>query len=121
MANRILGIPTDEKYDYEFMVVIAREDGDFDFHSNHETAIAFKVAEDVGGVVCHNVRISRKQLKKHDDIAEECHSWVFGTPLDDIVWYLQEHRDEMDEWAECFKKSFCEMIDTIKKELQENE
>ena len=54
-------------------------------------------------------------------IAEECHSWAFGTTLDNILWYLQEHRDEIDEWTECFKKSFCEMVDTIKKELQEDE
>lgn len=63
MSGKILGIPTDEKYDYEFMVVMTREDGNFDFHSNHETAIAFKIAEKVGGVVCHNVRVSHKRLK----------------------------------------------------------
>ena len=71
MSGKILGVPINEKYDYEFMVVIEREDGDFNFHSNHETAIAFKVAEDVGGIVCHNVRISHKQLKNHNHIVGE--------------------------------------------------
>lgn len=52
---------------------------------------------------------------------EECHSWAYNRPLEDVVWYLHEHNDAIDEWAECFKKSFCEMVDTIKKELQEGE
>lgn len=52
---------------------------------------------------------------------EECRTWVDGKPFDDVLWYLQEHRDEMDKWADCFKKSFCEMVDTIQKELRENE
>lgn len=65
--NMALGIPKDEKYDYEFMVVFKREDGDFDWHSNHETAKAFQVAEEVGGIVCHNIRISHKELKKGID------------------------------------------------------
>lgn len=54
-------------------------------------------------------------------IITECRSWVSGEPINDIVWYLQEHRDEIDEYAKCFKKSFCEMVDTVKKELQEDE
>lgn len=117
---KALGISRDEA------IKLLMEDEEVDRMSMKElnatlTAEQKKVAEEVGGLVCHNVRISHKQLKKRDDIAEECHSWAFGTPLDDILWYLQEHRDEMDEWAEHFKKSFCEMVDTIKKELQEDE
>lgn len=62
--GKVFGIPVDEKYDYEFMVVIPRGDGNFNFHSNHETAVAFAIATEVGGLVFHNVRIARKQLKK---------------------------------------------------------
>lgn len=51
----------------------------------------------------------------------ECQAWVYDRPEDGVLWYLQEHWDEMDEWAECLKKTFCEMVDTIKKELQEDE
>lgn len=64
MVGRILGIPKDEKYDYEFMVVFAREDGDFDWHSSYENPIAYDVATQVGGVVVHNIRVTKKKLKK---------------------------------------------------------
>lgn len=52
-------------------------------------------------------------------ITEECEAWTQGQPLEDILWYLQEHRDEIDVWAESFKQTFCEMVDSIKKEIQE--
>ena len=59
--------------------------------------------------------------KEKNYMVRNCHAWAYGMTRDDILWYLQEHRDEIDEWAECFKKSFCEMVDTIKKEIQEDE
>lgn len=61
--NKILNVPNDQ-YDYEFMVAIQNSDGDFEWHSNHETAEAYDVAKEIGGVVIHNVRISHKKLKK---------------------------------------------------------
>lgn len=59
----ILGIPTDDQFEYEFMVVIPRNDGNFDWHSNHETELAYDVAEVVGGAVVHNLRIAHKEKK----------------------------------------------------------
>lgn len=61
--NKILNVPKD-KYEYEFMVVFPREDGDFEWHSNHETMEAYDVAKKVGGVVVHNVRISYKKERE---------------------------------------------------------
>lgn len=64
MAGKIIGVSKDEKFDYEFMVVFAREDGDFDWHSSYETVRAFDVAKEVGGVVVHNIRVSGKKKRK---------------------------------------------------------
>lgn len=61
--NKILGVPKSE-YEYEFMVVKPTEDGDFRWFSNHKTAEAYRVAEEVGGVVVHNVRVSGKKKRE---------------------------------------------------------
>ena len=63
MAN-IIGQP-DREYEYEFTVVTEREDGDFDWYGDYETAqIAYDVAARIGGIVAHNVRVSHKRLKR---------------------------------------------------------
>lgn len=64
MANQILGIPKDD-YEYEFMVVVRREDYNYDFIANFEDGFeAEQLASKIGGGVVHNVRIAHKQLKQ---------------------------------------------------------
>lgn len=64
MQGQILGIPQ-SKYDYEFMVATKTENGNFQFHSNHEHYDdAEKSAKEIGGIIIHNVKVAHKQLKK---------------------------------------------------------
>lgn len=59
--RKILGIP-EQEYEYEFMVVTKREDGDFDWYGSYCTSqIACDVAERVNGIICHNLRISGRK------------------------------------------------------------
>lgn len=64
MSKRILGIPEDDEYDYEFMVTIEKDDC-FEWVSNHENAWeAEKTAEKCGGIVVHNLRIAHKKRRE---------------------------------------------------------
>lgn len=64
MSSEIIGIPTDDKYNYEFMVVRSLPSGDFQWLANFEDGwLAEKYALANDGAVAHNVRISHKELK----------------------------------------------------------
>ena len=52
--GKIIGIPPSE-WEYEFMVVKPREDGNFDW--------VVKIED--GCIIAHNIRIAHKQLKKN--------------------------------------------------------
>lgn len=66
MSKRILGIPEDDEYDYEFMVVKEKEDH-FEWVSNHENwDEADKASKECEGanVIVHNLRIAHKEKRK---------------------------------------------------------
>lgn len=61
MSNFILNKPKTE-YNYEFMVIKSREDGNYDWVANYEFAgPAYDHAKEIGGVVAHNVRVRHKE------------------------------------------------------------
>lgn len=63
-THKILGIPQDIKYDYEFMIVTKDCFGNYHFHSNHEQCYdAEKEANRIDGIIIHNLRVSGKKLK----------------------------------------------------------
>lgn len=69
--DKILGIPEDD-YDYEFMVVTKLDNGDYQWHSNHTSAVAYDVVKNVpNGMVAHNLRISGKQLRYSNNTHRE--------------------------------------------------
>ena len=59
--GEIIGIPPSE-WEYEFMVIKSREDGNFDWVANYEN---YPVKIEDGCVITHNIRIAHKQLKKN--------------------------------------------------------
>lgn len=64
MSSKIIGIPTDDKYNYEFMAVRSLPSGDFQWLANFEDGwLAEKYALANDGAVVHNVRITHKELK----------------------------------------------------------
>lgn len=83
--NSIHGLPA-EANDYEFIVVVQREDGLYYLgafehgHEAEELALSFKT-----GLVIHNVRIQGKRKpKKHYYVFSGCWSWgCWAESLDD--------------------------------------
>lgn len=65
MYKQIFGIPKDEQYEYEYVVVFPRTDGNFDFYKNYETIEAYNEARRVGAAVIHNPKIHHKKLLKN--------------------------------------------------------
>lgn len=60
----IIGRPASE-YDYEFMVIVPTNGGQYQWIADYEDANpAYNKAEEIGGVVAHNVRISHKKLRQ---------------------------------------------------------
>lgn len=60
----IVGRPESD-YAYEFMVVIPLHGGEYQWVGDYEDADpAYAKAQEVGGVVAHDVRISHKKLLK---------------------------------------------------------
>ena len=59
--REIIGIPPSE-WEYEFMVVKPREDGNFGWVANYEN---YPVEIKDGCVITHNIGIAHKQLKKN--------------------------------------------------------
>lgn len=65
MQGKIVGLPQGEQYDYEFMVVLPLDDGNYEWYGNYEWAHeAEQRAKEVEGTIVHNVRIAHKQLKR---------------------------------------------------------
>ncbi len=62
-TGRILGNP-DSEYEYEFQVVLPREDGNFDWVGNYTDAnAAGKEAAKANGAIVHNVRIQGRKRR----------------------------------------------------------
>ena len=59
--EEIIGIPPSE-WEYEFMAVKPREDGNFDWVANYEN---YPVKIEDGCIITHNIRIAHKQSKKN--------------------------------------------------------
>ena len=57
--GEIIGIPPSE-WEYEFMVVKPREDGNFDWAANYEN---YPEKIEDGCIITHNVKIAHKQSK----------------------------------------------------------
>lgn len=62
----IIGRPESD-YEYEFMVIVPTNGGQYQWIADYEDADpAYEKAQEVGGVVAHNVRIAHKKLAKKD-------------------------------------------------------
>lgn len=48
-------------------------------------------------------------------------SAVISNIMEDILFYLYEYRDEADKWGEAFKTEFNNKIDTVLREMREEE
>lgn len=66
MRNVIVGRPESD-YEYEFMVIVPANGGQYRWIADYEDADpAYEKAQEIGGVVAHNVRITHKKLAKKD-------------------------------------------------------
>ena len=59
--REIIGIPP-SGWEYEFMVIKPRKDGNFDWVANYEN---YSVKIEDRYIITHNIRIAHKQLKKN--------------------------------------------------------
>lgn len=66
MRNVIIDRPESD-YEYEFMVIVPTNGGQYQWIADYEDADpAYEKAQEVDGVVMHNVRIAHKEFVKKD-------------------------------------------------------
>lgn len=52
---------------------------------------------------------------------EEVRNTLAAEVTDILIFYLYEHREEVDKWGEAFKQEFNNMVDNIIQTVKEDE
>ena len=45
-----------------------------------------------------------------NEIYSECETVIENEMLDSLLWYLQEYSNQRNDFAESFKKAFCQVL-----------